>query len=173
MNGPDPYLTSLKLNTLPRIARQAHASSYSSNILIRSSSLRMNCFAPLWAIALAAGLGAIAGSGEALAWTGQPLAYVTSSNGISVIDTGDNKVVDTIPGPALPTAVAPDGKHVYAFGSASDLLANISVIDTTDDKVVATIPLNVSRVGGGSLDQNSTAIALTPDGNDGYVTRCD
>jgi hypothetical protein len=42
---------------------------------------------------VATGLGAMAGPGEALAWTGQPLAYVTSSNGISVIDTGDNKVV--------------------------------------------------------------------------------
>ena len=32
----------------------------------------------------------------AMAWTGQPLAYVTSSDGIIVIDTGDNKVVDEI-----------------------------------------------------------------------------
>ncbi len=172
MNGPDPYLTSLQLNTLPRIARQARASSYSSNILIRSSSLRMNCFAPLWAIVLAAGLGAIAGSGEALAWTGQPLAYVTSSNGISVIDTGDNKVVDTIPGPALPTAVAPDGKHVYAFGpESSDLVFNISVIDASDDEVLATIPLDVALVSTGvSLNENSSAIAVTPDGKHVYVT---
>jgi YVTN family beta-propeller protein len=115
----------------------------------------------MWAIAWPSG---------AMALTGQPLAYVTSGDGILVIDTGDDKVVDTIPGPALPTAVAPDGKHLYAFGSASDLVANISVIDTTDDKVVATIPLNVSLVGGVSLDQNSSAIAVTPDGKDVYLT---
>ena len=54
--------------------------------------------------------------GEALAWTGQPLAYVTSNAGISVIDTGDNEVVDTIPPFVSPVAVAPDGKHLYAFG---------------------------------------------------------
>ena len=70
-------------------------------------------FAALWVIL------AMGWPGEALAWTGQPLAYVKTSGGISVIDTGDNKVVDTIPGPALPTAVAPDGKHVYAFGPAT------------------------------------------------------
>jgi DNA-binding beta-propeller fold protein YncE len=52
---------------------------------------------------------------EALGWTGQPLVYVSSNDGILVIDSGDNKVVDTISGPS-PTAVAPDGKHVYAFG---------------------------------------------------------
>jgi YVTN family beta-propeller protein len=40
---------------------------------------------------------ALAWTGQALAWTGKPLAYVTNSDGISVIDTGDNKVVDTIP----------------------------------------------------------------------------
>ena len=104
-----------------------------------------------------------------MAWTGQPLAYVTSSDGISVIDTGDNKVVDTIRASALPTAVAPDGKHLYAFGSASDLVANISVIDATDDTGVATVPLDVSLVGGVSLDQNSSAIAITPDGRHAYV----
>lgn len=142
-----------------------------SSNLNGSRSLRASCFAALWAM-LAMGLGAMAWPGEALAWTGQPLAYVTSSNGISVIDTGDNKVVDTIPGSASPAAVAPDGKHVYAFGPAtSDLVFNISVIDATNDTVVATVPLDVSLVAGGlSLNENSSAIAVTPDGKHIYAT---
>ncbi|HET9377945.1 MAG TPA: YncE family protein [Chthoniobacterales bacterium] len=105
-----------------------------------------------------------------MAWTGQPLAYVTGSNGISVIDTGDNKVVDTILGPASSTAVAPDGKHVYALGpSTSDLVVNVSVIDATDDKIVATIPLDGSLVGAVAF-QNPSAIAVTPDGSHVYAT---
>ena len=125
------------------------------------SAICLVAFCAIWEMAF---------PGGAMAWTGQPLAYVTSPDGILVIDTGDDKVVDTIPGPALPTAVAPDGKHLYAFGSASDLVANISVIDTTDDKVVATIPLDVSIVGGVSLDQNSSGIAVAPNGKEVYVT---
>src|SRR6266446_286664 len=120
-----------------------------SSNLDGSRSLRGSCFAALW-VMLAMGLGALAWPGEVLAWTGQPLAYVTSSNGISVIDTGDNTVVDTILGPALPSAVTPDGRHVYAFGpSTSDFVFNISVIDATNDKVVATVPLDVSLVANG------------------------
>jgi YVTN family beta-propeller protein len=139
--------------------------------LLALVDLRASCFATLWGM-LAMGLGVMAWPGEALAWTGQPLVYVTSSDGISVIDTGDNKVVDTIPGFASPTAVAPDGKHVYAFGpAASDLVFNISVIDATNDKVVATIPLDVSQVYGGvSLNANSSGIAVTPDGKHIFAT---
>jgi len=74
-----------------------------------------------------------------------PLAYVTSTDGISVIDTGDNKIVDTIPSCST-AAVTPDGKHVYAFGpNTSDFQFNIFVIDATNDKVVAKIPLERHR----------------------------
>lgn len=135
-----------------------------SSHLNRSRSLRASCLVALLAMA------AMAWPSGAMAWTGQPLAYVTSSDGIIVIDTGDNKVVDTIPASPLPTAVAPDGKRLYAFGSASDLVANISVIDAANGTVVATVPLDVSLVGGVSLDQNSSAIAVTPDGKHVYVT---
>jgi hypothetical protein len=134
-------------------------------------SLRARYSPALWTI-LAMSLGGMAGPGQALAWTGQPLAYVTSSGGISVIDTGDNKVVDKIPGPGFPAAVSPDGKHVYTFGpSTSNLVFNISVIDATDDKVVATIPLDVNLVPTGvELNENSSAIAVTPDGKHVYAT---
>jgi YVTN family beta-propeller protein len=121
---------------------------------------------------LAFGLSLAAWPDQLMAWTGQPLAYVTSSNGISVIDTSENKVVDLIPGPSLPTAVAPNGKHVYAFGpSTSDLVFNISVIDARDDEVVATIPLDVALVATGiSLNTSSSAISVTPNGKYLYVT---
>jgi YVTN family beta-propeller protein len=134
-------------------------------LLLALADLRASCFAALWGM-LAMGLGVMAWPGEALAWTGQPLVYVTGSDGISVIDTGDNEVVDTIPVFAT-AAVTPDGKRVYALGGTSD----ISVIDTTNDKVVATIPLDVALVQDGvSLNGNSSAIAVTPDGKYVYAT---
>jgi YVTN family beta-propeller protein len=134
-------------------------------LLLALADLRATSLVALWGM-LAMGLGVMAWPGKALAWTGQPLAYVTSSNGISVIDTGDNKVVDTIPVFAT-AAVTPDGKRVYALGGTSD----ISVIDTTNDKVVATIPLDVALVQDGvSLNGNSSAIAVTPDGKYVYAT---
>jgi hypothetical protein len=66
-----------------------------------SRNLSASSLVVLWA------MWAMAWPSGAMALTGQPLAYVTSGDGILVIDTGDDKVVDTIPGPALPTAVAP------------------------------------------------------------------
>ncbi len=116
------------------------------------------------------GLGIMTWPNEALAWTGRPLAYVSSNDGILVIDTGDNKVVDTISGPSSPTAVAPDGKHVYAFGpSTSALVLNISVINAASDEVVASIPLDGTLAGAVAF-QNPSALAVTPDGSHLYVT---
>ncbi len=132
---------------------------------LNASRVRASWLAASWTVL------ALATSGQALAWTGQPFAYVTSGNGISVIDTGDNKVVDTIPGLG-PAAVTPDGKQLYAFGpNNSDFVWNVFVIDAANDQVVATVPLDVSLVSGGvSLNENSRAIAAAPDGKHVYVT---
>jgi YVTN family beta-propeller protein len=142
-----------------------------SSNLSRNRSSKANRLGIQWAI-LAMGLGAMAWPGEARAWTGQPLAYVTSSAGISVIDTGDNKVVATIHASSSSVAVAPDGKHIYVFGpSTSDFVFNISVIDATNGSVVATVPLDVSLIPDGrTLNENSGAIAVTPDGKHIYAT---
>lgn len=133
--------------------------------------MRGNRHTAQWII-LALGLGAMGWAAQAFALTGQPLAYVTASNGIAVIDTGNNQVVDTIVGPSLPAAVTPDGKEVYAFApSSSDLVFNIAVINAATDQVVTTIPLNVTSVQYGvSLNQNSSAIAVSLDGTKVYVT---
>jgi len=95
--------------------------------------------------ALLAALGALlAAPGTAWALTGQPLVYVSNNadNTISVIDTGTNKVVDTIPGISGDLRVAPDGKRLYVFHGGL-----ISIIETRTDKVTSTIPLP-----GGFLD---------------------
>jgi hypothetical protein len=75
---------------------------------LSAAAIRTMLILGLWATTL---------SGQAMAWTGQPLAYATTVNGISVIDTGSNALLGTIPccGGA---AVAPDGKLVYAVNNS-------------------------------------------------------
>ena len=107
-------------------------------------------------------LGAMAVASIALAWTGKPLAYVTNGgfgdNTVSVIDTGDNAIVDTVRVGASPqcVAVAPDGKHVYVGNSDG----TISVIETSaqTDTVSSTIPGVPSPI----------ALAVSPDGQKVY-----
>src|ERR1041384_4606510 len=69
----------------------------------------------------------------------QARAYVTQpcNNTVAVIDTGTNKVVDTIPVGIDPFAVAvtPDGTRVYVTHRSASI---ISVIDTATDKVIRT-----------------------------------
>lgn len=126
-----------------------------------SGTLPIRRFAALSA-ALLIELGAMASTGVALAWTGQPLAYLSTSETISVIDTGDNTVVDTVlvgPGPQG-VAVTPDGKRVYVANTGSSRPNNtLSVIDTEDDTVVATIIVGFAPHG----------VAVTPDGKRVYV----
>ena len=87
------------------------------------------------------------------------LAYVTNQDGgsVSVIDTADNTVVDTITAGSRPSGVAitPNGAQVYV----GNWFYDVSVIDTSLAAVTATIP-----------GVNSFGTAVTPDGNFAYIT---
>ncbi|MCX5642303.1 MAG: YncE family protein [Candidatus Omnitrophica bacterium] len=67
-------------------------------------------------------------------------AYVTNFdyNTVSVIDTEDNTVTDTITVGRRPTGVAitPDGNHVYVANNSDE---EVSVIQTSDNTVTDTI----------------------------------
>jgi YVTN family beta-propeller protein len=91
----------------------------------------------------------------------QPFAYVSNftSNNVSVIDTSDNSVVDTVPvgsGP-IGVAVTPDGAFAYVANRKSNY---VSVIDTSDNSVVDTVTVESAPIG----------VAVTPDGAFAYVT---
>jgi YVTN family beta-propeller protein len=95
---------------------------------------------------------------------GQPLAYVGSANNtVSVIDTGANRVIGTVPVSFQPQyiAVAPDAKHVYVTGYNTNKPAggSVAVIATASQKVTATITVPYSPVG----------IVVSPDGTKVYV----
>ncbi|PFK10525.1 hypothetical protein COI98_24070 [Bacillus cereus] len=86
----------------------------------------------------------------------------SSSNNVSVINTGSNSVVATIPVGTAPTDVAikPDGDFAYVTNFNSN---NVSVINTGSNSVVATIPVG----------NTPTAVAIKPDGDFAYVTNRD
>ena len=98
---------------------------------------------------------ALAGSLLALAATAAPKAWVGNfkDDTVSVIDTGSNTVVATVP-----VAKGPHGMAVAASGSplyvSSDGASVVNVIDAASDKVTSTIEVGRSPHG----------LALTPDG---------
>src|SRR5258706_4787745 len=97
-------------------------------------------------------------------------AYITnqSSNTVSVMDTGTDTVIATIPVGVTPfgVAVSPDGSKVYVANISSN---TVSVIDTATNTVSATI-----TVGPPPPDICAPicdmAVAGSPDGSKVYVT---
>lgn len=87
---------------------------------------------------------------------------------VSVIQTSDNTVVDTVEVQNQPTdiAVTPDSKFVYVVngGGAIDPIqspnSTVSVIQTSDHTVIETI----------NVGQDSVEIAIDPNGDFAYVT---
>jgi YVTN family beta-propeller protein len=105
---------------------------------------------------------------------GHPLAYVASAtkaadgtyhNSVTVIDTGTNRVTDTISMGwgahvvALYLAVTPDAKHVYAAGFWNTTFGSVAVIDTAQKSVVTSIRVPYYPQG----------IVASPDGTRVYV----
>ncbi|MEI8365422.1 MAG: YncE family protein [Parachlamydiaceae bacterium] len=95
--------------------------------------------------------------------------YVNGNPGtgvISVIQTNDNTVVDTISGFFGPFAISitPNGKHAYVtnFGSNnfSPVGTTVSVVDLQSNAITATIDLGTQPAG----------LAITPDGTLAYVS---
>jgi YVTN family beta-propeller protein len=90
----------------------------------------------------------------------QPFAYVTNqtSNTVSVINTGTNTVVATVPvgGGPQSVAITPNGGLAYVVNYFPD---NISIINTASNTEVATAP-----AGSDPID-----IAITPNGSFAYV----
>ena len=104
----------------------------------------------------------------AVAWLVAPApalaqnAYITNSGDgtVSVIDTTNNTVVNTIPVGRKPfgVAVTPDDSKVYIANSGDN---TVSVIDTATNTVTGS-PIAVGT--------NPVGVAVTPDGKTVYVT---
>src|SRR5215813_2627442 len=79
---------------------------------------------------------------------GAPKAYVGlfKDDAVAVIDTAQNKVVNTISVPKGPhgLVVTPDGRKVYV---SSDGASTVSVIDTGSDRVIASIEVGANPHG--------------------------
>src|SRR5215211_2363797 len=94
-----------------------------------------------------------------LAWLTEaaaaPKAYVGlfKDNAVAVLDTGTNRLQDTIPVPQGPHGIVmtPDGRKVYV---SSDGASTVSVIDTQTDKIVRSI----------ELGPNPHGLAISADG---------
>lgn len=97
------------------------------------------------------------------------LNYVDGNPGtgtISVIQTSNNTVVDTIPGFSGPfgIAITPNGRYAYVTNFGSNNFSptgnTVSVVDLQSNTVVATITVGTQPAG----------VAITPDGSLAYVT---
>lgn len=86
--------------------------------------------------------------------------YVANSNSnhVSVVETGNNKVIATIPVGKYPrdVAVTPDGRRVYVSNRDDN---TVSVIDASSNTLIATISVGVAPEG----------LAIAPDGAQVYV----
>jgi YVTN family beta-propeller protein len=88
-------------------------------------------------------------------------AYVTnrSSDSVSVINTSNNTVIDTVTVGSDPNgvAVSPDGSRVYVTNYDS---GSVSVINTSNNTVIATVTVGAEHI----------AVAVSPDGSHVYLT---
>ncbi len=109
-------------------------------------------------------MGPLALPGKSMALTGQPLAYVvTSNNTVTVIDTGDNQVAYTVPVTVSPShiAVTPDSKHAYVTDNNDNVIAVIETSNQTASEVT-TIPVP-------NNDYSLYGIVASPDGTSVYA----
>ncbi|MBD1363655.1 gliding motility-associated C-terminal domain-containing protein [Mucilaginibacter sp. ZT4R22] len=87
--------------------------------------------------------------------------YTANNNGnsVSVINSGDNSIVATIPVGQNPirTIVSPDGTRIYVMNGGGN---SVSVIDWLTNTVIATIPVGQSPV----------YMSMSPDGSWIYVS---
>jgi YVTN family beta-propeller protein len=88
------------------------------------------------------------------------LSYTAGT--VSVIETDNNTVTDTIPVGrwAVGAAISPDGSTVYVTNLADD---TVSVIDTFTNAVTDSV----------AVGHWPTAVAVSPDGSTVYVTNGD
>jgi YVTN family beta-propeller protein len=90
-------------------------------------------------------------------------AYIANefSNTVSVIATGSNMVIDTIPvgGDPYGVAVSPDGSKVYVTNAGSD---TVSVIATASNTVIDTISVGSGPIAFGIFIQQLTPTPVHP-----------